>query len=113
MGALNIGNGCAEQHADISCLVGSLVGGVQVPHSAAVLDFVFSDTDQTSWDNANYRDYHTLVEGVLYSFSCRTCDLIFFLFFLSGSLRFVHSRHHCILGVCLGGRGLWSAALSV
>ncbi|KAL6763588.1 starch synthase [Haematococcus lacustris] len=36
---------------------------VDVPHSGAVLDYVFSDRDQRNWDNNEYQDYHTTVEG--------------------------------------------------
>ncbi len=38
-------------------------GWVDVPHSGSILDFVFSDRAQTSWDNNNYQDYHTRVQG--------------------------------------------------
>ncbi|GLI61875.1 hypothetical protein VaNZ11_004385 [Volvox africanus] len=45
-------------------------GGVQwygawidVPYSAAVLNFVFSDREQRNWDNNGMRDFHTLVSG--------------------------------------------------
>ncbi|EFJ50113.1 hypothetical protein VOLCADRAFT_58732, partial [Volvox carteri f. nagariensis] len=36
---------------------------VDVPYSAAVLNYVFSDRDQRNWDNNGTRDYHTLVAG--------------------------------------------------
>jgi len=38
---------------------------VDVPHSAAVLDFVFSDRDQRTWDNNNMKDFHTRIQGAL------------------------------------------------
>ncbi|GFR47418.1 hypothetical protein Agub_g9135 [Astrephomene gubernaculifera] len=34
---------------------------IDVPYSAAVLNFVFSDREQRNWDNNGTRDYHTLV----------------------------------------------------
>ncbi|PNW73956.1 hypothetical protein CHLRE_13g579582v5 [Chlamydomonas reinhardtii] len=36
---------------------------VDVPYSAAVLNFVFSDREQRMWDNNNQRDFHTAVAG--------------------------------------------------
>ncbi|GIL64573.1 hypothetical protein Vafri_18474 [Volvox africanus] len=36
---------------------------IDVPYSAAVLNFVFSDRDQRNWDNNGQRDYHTVVSG--------------------------------------------------
>ncbi|GIL75551.1 hypothetical protein Vretifemale_5321 [Volvox reticuliferus] len=36
---------------------------IDVPYSAAVLNFVFSDREQRNWDNNGMRDYHTLVSG--------------------------------------------------
>lgn len=36
---------------------------LDVPYSAAVLNFVFSDREQRVWDNNGQRDFHTLVAG--------------------------------------------------
>ncbi|KAG2438870.1 hypothetical protein HYH02_010668 [Chlamydomonas schloesseri] len=36
---------------------------VDVPYSAAVLNFVFSDREQRMWDNNGQRDFHTKVAG--------------------------------------------------
>ena len=36
---------------------------LDVPHSATILDFVFSDRDQKLWDNNGNKDFHTKIRG--------------------------------------------------
>ena len=38
---------------------------VEVPATAAVLDYVLSDKSQSAWDNHGRQDFHTAVEGAL------------------------------------------------
>eukprot|EP01025_Chloroclados_australasicus_P026535 TRINITY_DN26388_c1_g1_i6.p1 TRINITY_DN26388_c1_g1~~TRINITY_DN26388_c1_g1_i6.p1 ORF type:complete len:800 (+),score=97.95 TRINITY_DN26388_c1_g1_i6:62-2461(+) len=39
------------------------VAEIMIPHTSAVVDFVFSNSDKTVWDNNGGKDYHTKVVG--------------------------------------------------
>jgi hypothetical protein len=51
-------------------------GLVDVPLSAAVLDFVFSNKERSAWDNNKNKDFHTTVLGGSWSLNMNPVGLV-------------------------------------